>query len=235
MPKKLIRLVIVEDQQMLAETLAAWVARQPDFELVGLAHDGEEGWNLCLRARPAVMVVDIELPKLDGLELARRLLRQERPARVVAMSGLVDPYTIWRVRQSGVHGYVEKTNGTATLIEAIRVVAAGGIYFSDVFEQVKQEWLAQPAAFHKVLSEREQEVLQYVVTGWHDEDIGTQFGISAATVAVHRKHIRQKLELHNDRELVAYARQWGLNRPAHHLPMQPTRHSEEPVNQRKRA
>jgi DNA-binding NarL/FixJ family response regulator len=97
------------------------------------------------------------------------------------------------------------------LVEAIRTVAKGGVFFSPVFQKVKQEWLSQPEAFQKILSDREQEVLRRVVAGWNDERIARQLDITATTVAVHRKHIRQKLELHNDRELVGYAREWGLD------------------------
>lgn len=212
MTSKTIRLVIVEDQELLAQTLAAVVSKRPEFSLVGCARDGEEGWKLCVSTRPALALVDIEMPNLDGLELGRRLLREEWPIRVIAMSGLTDPYTIWRVRQSGVHGYIEKTQGAEMLLTAIRIVAAGGTYFSETFEQVKQQWLAQPEAFYKILSDREQQVLQRVVMGWDDARIANHLDISASTVAVHRKHLRRKLELHNDRDLVAYARRWGLDR-----------------------
>jgi DNA-binding NarL/FixJ family response regulator len=216
-----IKLVIVEDQQLLAQMLAAWVANQPDLLLVGCASDGEEGWTLCRTLRPTLALVDIELPKLGGLELAGRLLQQKPPIPTLTMSGFVDPYTIWRVCQSGAHGYVDKTQDVALLMEGIRAVAAGKTYFSKVFEQVKQDSLAQPQAFHAALTQREQAVLQRVVAGWDDRSIGTQFCISTVTVAAHRKHIRKKLDLHNDRQLVAYASRWGLNRtagPNHYAP-----------------
>jgi DNA-binding NarL/FixJ family response regulator len=213
MSKKLIRLAIVEDQQLLAQSLAAWVGKQKDLELVASASDGEEGWTMFQTMRPELMLVDIELPGLDGLELGRRVLEEEPRARVLAMSGMGDPYTLWRVRQSGVHGYVEKALGPDTLMDAIRIVANGGTYFSETFERSKSEWLAHPEAFYKVLSEREQDVLRQLVTGSDDQQIGGRLAISAATVGVHRKHIRQKLKLHNDRELLAYARRWGLDKP----------------------
>ena len=212
MSKEPIRLIIIEDEQLLAQVLAAWIKHQPELEMAGCARDGEEGWALFLKTRPSLVLTDIYMPKLDGLELGRRLLRQKPPVRVVVMSGMTDPYTIWRVRQSGVHGFVDKSQGAEALMEGIRTVAAGGTYFSEVFERVKQEWLAQADAFYKILSEREQEVLRLVVSGWDDDCIATRLSISAATVAVHRKHVRQKLELHNDRDLVAYAHKWGLDR-----------------------
>jgi DNA-binding NarL/FixJ family response regulator len=106
---------------------------------------------------------------------------------------------------------MEKTLPPEMLVEAIRTVAKGGVFFSPVFQKMKQEWLEQPEAFQKILSDREQEVLRRVVAGWDDERIARQLNITASTVEVHRKHIRQKLELHNDRELVGYARKWGLD------------------------
>ena len=205
------RIVIVDDHALLAESLGAWIVRHPDLVLVGRAEDGVAGWDLCLALQPDLALVDVDLPKLDGLELVKRL-RVKMPAlRLLTMTGRMDPYTIWRASQSGVHGYMEKTLPPEMLVEAIRTVAKGGVFFSPMFQKMKQEWLAQPEAFQKILSDREQEVLRRVVVGWNDERIARQLDITATTVAVHRKHIRQKLELHNDRELVGYAREWGLD------------------------
>jgi DNA-binding NarL/FixJ family response regulator len=212
MAKPPVRIVIVDDHALLAESLGAWIARQPDLMLAGRAEDGEAGWDLCLSLQPDLALVDVDLPKLDGLELVKRLLEKMPALRLITMTGRMDPYTIWRVSQSGVHGYMEKTLRPEILVDAIRLVASGGTFFSPTFQKVKQEWLTQPEAFQKILSDREQEVLRRVVAGWDDERIGKELAITATTVGVHRKHIRQKLELHNDRELVGYARQWGLDK-----------------------
>ncbi len=202
----------MDDHALLAESLGAWILRQPDLVLAGRAEDGETGYNLCLALKPDLALLDIDLPKIDGLELVRRFVAEMPDMRLITMTGRMDPYTIWRVSQSGVHGFMEKTLPPEMLMEAIRTVGHGGVFFSPFFQQVKQEWLSQPEAFQKILSDREQEVLRRVVTGDSDEQIAGQLGISVATIGVHRKHIRQKLELHNDRELVAYARKWGLDR-----------------------
>ncbi|HTB84322.1 MAG TPA: response regulator transcription factor [Candidatus Sulfotelmatobacter sp.] len=206
-----IRIVIVDDHALLAESLGAWIIRQPDLVLAGRAEDGETGYNLCLALKPDLALLDIDLPKIDGLELIRRFVVEMPAMRLLTMSGRMDPYTIWRVSQSGGHGYVEKTANPEILAKAIYAIAGGGTYFSELFQKIKGEWLGQPEAFQKILSDREQEVLRRVVTGDSDEQIAAQLGISVATIGVHRKHIRQKLELHNDRELVAYARKWGLD------------------------
>ena len=205
------KVVIIDDHSMLVESLGAWIERYPDLEFAGRAENGEAGWNLCRAAKPDLALVDVDMPKLDGLELVKRLVEEMPSLRLLTMTGRMDPYTIWRVSQSGVHGYMEKTLPPELLIQAIRTVARGGNFFSPLFQKVKQEWLSQPEAFQKILSEREQEVLRRVVAGWDDDRIAQQLAITVATVAVHRKNIRKKLELHNDRELVAYARMWGLD------------------------
>jgi two-component system response regulator NreC len=214
MASQKLRIAIVEDEQIFSELLAMLLAKLVDCELVGTANDGEKGWQLCLAKRPDMVMLDINMPKLDGLEMGERLLAKLPESRLLAMSGLTDPYTIWRISRSGVHGYLDKTQDVESWSTAIREVAAGRRFFSPVFNRVKTEWLAQPEAFQKILSEREQAVLRLVVAGWEDARIGSELAISAATVETHRKHIRQKLELHNDRELVAYARKWGLSPPA---------------------
>jgi two-component system NarL family response regulator len=210
MANKRTRVVIIDDHFMLAESLGAWIEKHSDLEFAGRAENGETGWNLCATVKPDVALVDIDMPKLDGLELVKRLVEELPALRLLTMTGRMDPYTIWRVSQSGVHGYVEKTMAPEKLIEAVRVVAGGGNFFSAFFQKVKQEWLSQPEAFQKILSDREQDVLRRVAAGWDDDRISKELDITLATVAVHRKNIRKKLELHNDRELIRYAHLWGL-------------------------
>jgi DNA-binding NarL/FixJ family response regulator len=209
---ELLRIVIVEDEQLIAKFLESWLATQPDCQVIGWGADAKSGWDLCIATEPNLVLLDIQLPGLDGLELGRRLLGRLPNVRLLALSGHTDPQTVWRACQSGVHGFIEKNLPPDLLMAAIRTVGSGEPFFSDAFESVKRQWLAQPDAFHKVLSEREQQVLQRVASGWDDNRIGAELTISAATVAVHRKHIRQKLDLHSDRELIGYARQWGLDK-----------------------
>ncbi len=205
------RIAIVEDEVLLSSMLSDLLTRFHDLTVVGCAADGEAGWKLCQTTQPELALVDIELPKVDGLKLIQRLASEYPRMRLLSMSGLTDAYTIWGVLQSGAHGYVDKTQAPELLVEAIRAVARGNTFFDPTFSQVRQEWLARPEAFQKILSEREQEVLRGVVAGWDDERIGKVLGISAATVEVHRKRLREKVGVHNDRGLLFYARQWGLD------------------------
>lgn len=209
--RKKIRIAIVEDELLLSGMLAELLGRFRDLTVVGCAADGEAGWQLCQTTRPDLALVDIELPKVDGLKLIQRLASEYPGMRLLSMSALTDAYTIWNVLQCGAHGYVDKTQAPKLLVEAVRAVARGNTFFGPTFSQVRQEWLARPEAFQKILSEREQAVLRGVVAGWEDERIGSELGISAATVEVHRKRIRRKVGVHNDRGLLFYARQWGLD------------------------
>ena len=206
-----IKIAIVDDHDFLADALSAWLARKPGFSVVGRAEDGEAGLKLCLENKPDVALIDVKLPHLDGIELAEQLHLQLPELRSLIISAYNDPYTIWRVSQSGASGYLEKTAQSAELLEAIHCLMSGRKYFSALYQRIQTEWLNQPDAFDNLLSRREQDVIVRVIAGYPDEAIGKQLGIATTTVSVHRKNIRHKLRLHNDRDLIAYARQWGMD------------------------
>ena len=203
---------MVEDEFLMARLLEVWLRRETNFVFAGHAADGESGWVLCQKTLPDLVLMDIALPGLNGLELAQRVLVALPKTRILFMSGLLDPATVWDVIQIGGHGYVEKSQHPMMLMEAMCAVAGGGSYFSPSFQAVKAEWLSRPEAFHKLLSKRELEVLRRVANMWDDTRTAESLGISAATVAVHRKHMRRRLGLHNDRDLITYAQRWGLDR-----------------------
>jgi len=211
MNEEKIRLAIVEDELLISGMLKVWLVHFRDVQIIGCAADGEAGYELCRTAQPDLVLVDIQMPKMDGLDLVERLTTEFPKMRLLVMSGLMDAHTIWRVMQSGVHGFINKTQPPELLIEAVRAVARGNTFFGPTFSQVREELLSLPEAFQKILSPREQQVLRAVAAGREDEVIGKELGISPATVEAHRKRIRQKLGLHNDRGLLAYARRWGLD------------------------
>jgi DNA-binding NarL/FixJ family response regulator len=109
-----------------------------------------------------------------------------------------------------VHGLIEKSVDPAWLSKAIHLVVAGQQFTSPTFQAIKEEWLTKPEAFQKILTNRELAVLIRLTEGLSDPDIGQHLGISAETVACHRKSLRRKLELHDDRSLMAYGREWGI-------------------------
>lgn len=205
--RSMIRVVIIEDQALLANVLDAWLARQPGCKPAGVAADGAAGWDLCMEMRPDAVLVDIGLPDIDGLELARRLMIRLPALRVLVMSGHEDVETLRRVWQSGVHGYVEKTQDPAVLWEAVRAVASGKTFFGPAFHDIKKSFMSPADGFRRALSPREEEVLACLAAGQNDEQTAAKLGMAVSTVSVHRKHIRQKLGIASDRELQMYARQ----------------------------
>jgi len=208
---KPVRTVIIDDHELFSISLETWLSRQSEIVLLGRAKDGEEGLALCLRERPDVALIDLSLPKVNGFALMEAVATYASTVAVLIVSGLMDPYTVWRVAQSTAKGYIDKNAEPATLLAAIRALGAGGRCFSAGFQKVHREWLARPASFQKILSDREQAVLQRVVAGWDEGKIAEDLHISLLTVGVHRKNLRRKLSAHNDRDLIAYARVWGLD------------------------
>jgi DNA-binding NarL/FixJ family response regulator len=207
--EKSIRIVIVEDERLLAETLGAWLASDARFVIEGQASSAQAGWDLCVAKQPNLVLLDVGMPDGDGMTLAKRFKDQLPECRIIILTGRVDPHTAWRASQTGVHGLVDKSTNLNDLRSAICTVAGGGNFTSPSFQKIREEQLAESEAFHKVLSNRELEVLSHVTEGLTDSDIGKLLNISGETVACHRKNIRRKLELHDDRSLIAYGRKWG--------------------------
>ena len=204
------RLMIVDDARMLAEMLATALAREAGLQLVGLAHDAPGALQLAAQARPDIILLEIQLPGANGLELIAPL-RQKLPAvKIIILSACLNPCTAYRVVQSGVQGYVEKCSPLGVLREAVRGVLQGRTFFSPGFVAMQTRLLKATDAFHKILSEREQMILQLMAEGCSDAEIARTRGIAEQSVATNRKRIRTKLALHSDRELLVYARRWGL-------------------------
>ena len=205
-----IRVFLVEDMGMFRAFLEKWLAGLPRFTLVGSVSSAEDALPLLDAARPDVLIVDLQLPGVDGIEFVGAA-RQLRPqARALMLSSLVDPLALTRVRESGVEGYVEKDAPPALLEEALKTVAAGRRFYSARFSETLAREGAKAAAVGKILSRREQEVLSHVLAGKTSREIGELVGLSARTVEFHRANVMGKLGATNVAELVASARQKGL-------------------------
>jgi DNA-binding NarL/FixJ family response regulator len=202
--------MIVEDEQLLADLLSARLASQLNLSIAGCASCAAEAYRLATQTQPELILLDIQLPGTSGLEMIAPLRAIVPTARILMLSAYMDPHTIYRVIQSDVQGYVEKPSPLSVVTEAVQNVLNGQVFFSPAFLAIRQQYLASPEAFHKILSDREQEVLRLVAAGFGDQEIGARCGVTEQTVGVHRKNIRRKLDAHSDRDLLAYARRWGL-------------------------
>jgi len=205
-----IRIAIIDNETLFAKSLGAWLASDAGLKIEGYAESGNRGWELCEATRPDLALVDVEMADGDGLTLAKQVLQKLPATRVIIMTGRVDPHTAWQSGQIGVHGLIDKTIEPETLAKVIRVVVEGGGFLSPAFKRIREEWLTEPEAFQKVLTNRELAVLRRLTEGQSDLCIGEQLDISPETVACHRKSIRRKLDMHDDRSLMAYGREWGI-------------------------
>lgn len=210
-----LRVLLVDDHRLLRDALHTVLSAEPDIEVVGVAGSGAEGLALCRTLCPAVVVLDIGLPDLNGIEVAARLQALAPAPRVVALSAHADKRFVTEMLRAGAAAYVTKSAAGTELVQAIRAVAGGGNYLCpEVAGALVSEVRAggggpQPAR----LGRREREVLRLIAEGARSAQIATELHISPATVEVHRRNITRKLELRSVAELTRYAVREGIVPP----------------------
>lgn len=202
--------VIIEDEILVANMLEACVGQLPGVQIVGTARGGESGVKLCLETRPHLVLLDIEMPGLHGLDVARQLRKELPQTRIIIVSSHCEPYAVHELSRLDVEGFVDKGDPLTTLNETIRMVLEGKPFYSRRFAAVMLELRLQAESFQKILSSREIEVLILVAEGRDDREIAGRLGVSPNTISTHRRNIRVKLNAHNDRDLMNYARKAGL-------------------------
>ncbi len=196
---------------MFREVLRKVCAEELRHEIVGEAGDGRTAVGLALTTSPDLVLLDLHLPNLDGFGVVEALRKIAPEIRILVLSSHCDEYTVYRVEQARVLGFVDKnTNTVATLKEAITTVCAGRAYFSETFKRVKATRIKDAKSFDKMLSGRELDVLALVGASHADGEIARRLELSIATVEKHRFNILRKLELHSTGDLVRYARDHGL-------------------------
>jgi DNA-binding NarL/FixJ family response regulator len=198
-----IRVAIIEDQRIVRDLLQALLAREPGIEVVGVASTGGEALQLADRLAPDVISLDVSLPDMDGIAVARAVHVRHPRIHVVALSMHEERSFVSAMLDAGAEGYVVKSGTIDELCDAIRSVAQGRRYLSPALA-------GRPADPASLLSRREREVIALLADGKRSADIGRRLGISAATVEVHRRNIMRKLDLHTIAELTRYALRRGL-------------------------
>lgn len=199
----MITLIIADDHAIFRQGLRSLVQTAPDCEILGECSCGDEALELIHRLRPAIALLDISMPGLDGLSVVSALRREGDATPVVILTTHDDPLMVERARCSGANAYVNKEFAFEQLLDTLRQVAAGACLLGGQDDEL-------PVQPEHPLTEREREVLRLVSCGMSNRLIGESLGISSKTVDNHRTNIMQKLKIHTTAELVRYAIKVGL-------------------------
>jgi DNA-binding NarL/FixJ family response regulator len=221
---KPISVLLAEDHTVVREGLRALLDIEGGFEVVGEAGDGLQAVDMARELRPDVVVMDIAMPRLNGLEAARRILEEgAAPPKVLILSAHGDDVYIEKVASLGVAGYLVKQTSAHRLAEAIREIQKGNQFYSpsvgERVEDYRQAASGKRPRFSRAgraqknvehLTPRECEVLQMVAEGWANKQIAADLGISIKTVEKHRQSVMNKLDIHETAGLTRYAISAGL-------------------------
>jgi len=206
-----IRVLIADDHDVVRAGVRSLLERHDDIEIVGEASDGREAVRMAEATSPSLIVMDIAMPQLNGIDAAVQILRQEPATRIIILSMYADEEFLIRALTAGVKGYLLKDSVQADLLRAVRAVAAGRSFFSPEIAQTLAEdyvrQLQQKGAedSYVLLTDREREILQLLAEGKSNKEVAALLNLSPYTVETHRTHLMQKLNLHNTAEIVLYA------------------------------
>ena len=212
---KRIRVFIADDHAVLRAGLKMLIDAQPDMQVVGEAEDGEEAIERVVSLKPDIALLDINMPKLDGLEALRRLKAASSQSRVLMLSMYDDEGYLRRALETGAAGYILKKAADSELMSALRAVARGEVYvYPSLTHLLVNRYLGRvetrPGTSVVELTEREDEVLKLLAEGHTSEQVGRRLGLSAKTVDTYKARLMEKLGLRSRVDLVRYALRHGL-------------------------
>ncbi len=211
-----IRVLLADDHTILRAGLRMMIDAQPDIEVVGEASDGRQALAEAQRLQPDIVLMDITMPEMNGIEATRQIKRALDSTRVLILTMHENEEYLFQVLRAGASGYILKEAAGAELISASRIVCSGRFYMSpsaqsmmvgDYLQRVRS---GEERDSYSALTEREREILKLVAEGHTNNQIAERLVISPKTVDTHRTHIMDKLNLHSRAELVKYAMRRGL-------------------------
>src|SRR5258706_2186793 len=211
-----IRILLADDHTVMRSGLRLLLERQPNLRVVGEAADGKQAVDIANAEKPDVVVMDIAMPHLNGVEATRQIMTHSPSTAVVMLSMHSDESYVLRSLKAGARAYLLKDSAEADLIAAIQAITEGRSFFSPgVRALLKEDYIYRLQKFgaddtYELLTAREREVLQLVAEGRSNKEVASLLGLSLYTVETHRTHILQKLNLHSVPELILYAVRKGI-------------------------
>ncbi|HTX35220.1 MAG TPA: response regulator transcription factor [Bryobacteraceae bacterium] len=214
-----IRILLADDHRILRDGLRSLLAQEPDMQVVGEASDGEQVVKLARELQPDMVIMDVVMPVIDGVEATRQIRMAVPAAKVIALSMHSDRRFVSEMVRAGALGYLVKDSAFEELSQAVRTVIANRPYFSAVITGLLvEDFVRQASAPERpptgpldLLTAREREVLRLLAEGKRVKEIAFELKISAKTVESHRQNIMDKLEIHSTIELTRYALREGLS------------------------
>jgi DNA-binding NarL/FixJ family response regulator len=207
----MIRVFLADDHTMVRQGFRLILSSQADIEIVGEAGNGREAVELAEKLHPDVIVMDVAMPELNGIEATRRLAASSPRSRVLALSMHKDSVYVREILRAGARGYLLKDSIDSDLVNAVRAVARGDGYLSPgVSDAVLSDYRRHVTDPLDLLTSREREVLQLIAEGKTNKEIASSLKLSVYTVDAHRGRIMEKLNLHSTGELVRFAVRNGL-------------------------
>jgi DNA-binding NarL/FixJ family response regulator len=208
-------IVLADDHHVVRQGLRVLLEGQPDFQLVGEAGDGLEAVQLTERLKPDVLIIDLMMPSLNGLEATRQLSQRSPHTRVVILSMHANEAYVLEALRNGAAGYVLKDSSAADLVHAVREVVAGRRYLSSPLSERAIAAYIQKASDvaldpYEMLTNREREVLHLAAEGYTNAEIADQLSISPRTAETHRANLMRKLGLRTHTDLIRYALRRGI-------------------------
>jgi DNA-binding NarL/FixJ family response regulator len=209
MPRKT-RILLADDHAVVRKGFRLILNQEPDLEVVGEAGDGQEATRLALNLRPDVVVIDIGMPVVNGVEATRRIMEDWPECQVLILSMHKDPVYVRESLRAGARGYLLKDSIDEDLLRAIRAVATGEGFLSPAVSRTVLEDYQQTTDPFDSLTAREREILQMLAEGKVAKEVATALNVSVFTVDAHRGRILKKLSLRSSTELVKFAMRKGL-------------------------
>ena len=210
------RVLLADDHGIVRRGLRSLLESEPGIEVVGEAADGLEALRLCTEHQPDILILDVAMPRLNGIEVAARAQKFDRPPRMIMLSMHSDESYVLRALAAGAAAYLLKDATDEDLLPAVRAIAAGKPYFSpavtallveDYIRQLQARGLTD--SYH-LLTDREKQVLQLLAEGRSNKEVAALLDVGLSTVETHRANLMQKLNLHNTAEIVLYAVRKGI-------------------------
>jgi len=211
-----IRILLADDHQIVRQGLRRIIEESPDMAVVGEASDGRQAIQMALDEKPNIIVMDLSMPQMNGIEAIRQIARRLPTVKILVLSMYSEDSYVVQVLEAGAKGYLLKDSADAELVQAIQAVESGKSFFSPLIsrilldEYVRQLQERGGTDRFELLTEREREILQLIAEGKTSKEAAALLSISASTVDTHRAHIMEKLDLHNPYEVVLYAVRKGL-------------------------